>query len=332
MLKKIFAPILRFFTLIASALTGITAVCTAVGFLAHRGHLKMLGVSNIPVDLNQYLYTGAQFLAYLPFKLIYFIVLNILDLGRTFFLEFSIILFVIFLVYQLQRFNVVQQFTRELLSDIKDFVEDHRATFWVLILIAQFVAIHQLLKVSEISGLLFGERVPTPAITTTNFPLSASPDLLAFWISNDKIDELLQFVGWLSLIIIASAIILWKMIGTYRKIELGPQRFWQKIWLSANLMLFCTQLILFPINYGVLLLPNEYPEIEVVVNNTVSQNTSWPTEEHLILLDNQNGRFYLYSGEERRLWYIKDSDIYSISYFGMVDIFTSVNLADSTKN
>ncbi|MDZ7695027.1 MAG: hypothetical protein U5K69_28570 [Balneolaceae bacterium] len=43
MLKKIFDPILRFFTVIASALTGITALCTAVGFLAHRGHLKMLG-------------------------------------------------------------------------------------------------------------------------------------------------------------------------------------------------------------------------------------------------------------------------------------------------
>jgi hypothetical protein len=105
MLKKIFAPILRFFTLIASALAGISAVCTAVGFLAHRGHLKMLGVSNIPVDLNQYMYTGAQFLAYLPFKLIYIIALNILDLGRTYFLEFFIVLLIILICYWLLRFN-----------------------------------------------------------------------------------------------------------------------------------------------------------------------------------------------------------------------------------
>jgi hypothetical protein len=199
----------------------------------------------------------------------------------------------------------------------------------VIVLIAQFVAIHHLLKASAISSLLFLENLPTPAAQSVNFPLLANSELLAFWISSNRIDELLQFLGWLSLIIIITAIILWKMIGIYRKIELSTKHFWQTLWLSVNLMLFCTQLILFPINYGILLLSNDYPQVEVVVDDDVSKNTLWPGNERLVLLDNQNGKLYLYSKKERRLWYIKDSDIYSLSYSGMVNVFESDSEPDS---
>ncbi len=70
MLEKIFAPVLRFFGIVATSLTGISAVFTAVGFLAERSHLYMLRFTAIPVDLNQYLYTGARFFAYLPISLV----------------------------------------------------------------------------------------------------------------------------------------------------------------------------------------------------------------------------------------------------------------------
>ncbi|MDZ7695026.1 MAG: hypothetical protein U5K69_28565 [Balneolaceae bacterium] len=120
------------------------------------------------------------------------------------------------------------------------------------------------------------------------------------------------------------------MIGTYRKNEIPTQHFWQTTWLGANLMLFCTQLILFPINYGILQLPNQYPEVEVVVDDAVSQDPAWPADEQLMLLDDQNGKYYLYSRSERRLWYIKDSDIHSISYSGMTNVFQTPTPADST--
>ncbi|MDR8392223.1 hypothetical protein NC796_13805 [Aliifodinibius sp. S!AR15-10] len=332
MLKKVFAPVLRFFTLIASALAGISAVCTAVGFLAHRAHLNMLGVSNIPVDLNQYMYTGAQFLAYLPFKLISIIALNILDLGRTYFLEFSVTLVVLFIMYWLLRFRLVRQFSQEFLNDIKNFIRHHRSTLWLVILIGQFIAVHQLLKASRITSLLFGDNIPAPPSQSIEFPLWADEGVLAFWISTNESGELLQFLGWLALIIIITAVILWKMIGTYRKIELRMSRFWQTFWLGVNLMLFCTQIILFPINYGILLLSNEYPQVEVVVDDSLRGNPLWQGDERLILIDSQNGKFYFYSRSERRLWYIKDSDIHSISYFGMVDIFESADQADLREN
>jgi len=66
MLDKLTKTITRFFGIIAGSLSGLGAVLTAVGYLAEHNHLKMLGFTSVPVDLNQYLYTGALFFAILP--------------------------------------------------------------------------------------------------------------------------------------------------------------------------------------------------------------------------------------------------------------------------
>ena len=95
MLEKIFAPVLKFFGIIASSFTVITAVFTAVGFIAERSHPHMLGFTSIPVDLNQYLYTGARFFALLPAMIFSALGLGTLNLLRKHFLGFMIAIMVI---------------------------------------------------------------------------------------------------------------------------------------------------------------------------------------------------------------------------------------------
>ena len=98
MLEKIFAPVIKFFTITATSLTGISAVFTAVGFLAERSHLNMLGFTSIPVDLHQYLYTGAKFFAYLPIILLNALGLRTLAIARKYFVVFIAVVFGLFLL------------------------------------------------------------------------------------------------------------------------------------------------------------------------------------------------------------------------------------------
>lgn len=66
MTQKHFQAVLRFLGAVASALTGLGAICTTAGFLAERTRWSMLGLGTVNVDLNEYLFTGARFLAFLP--------------------------------------------------------------------------------------------------------------------------------------------------------------------------------------------------------------------------------------------------------------------------
>ncbi len=70
----------KFFGFVGASLTGITALFTAMGFLAERARLTMLGLPATAFDLQQYLETGARMFAFLPIYLGTALLLTISDL------------------------------------------------------------------------------------------------------------------------------------------------------------------------------------------------------------------------------------------------------------
>ena len=66
MIKVAFEAVSRFLAGLAASLTGLGVLCTAVGFVAERSRLRVLGLSSVPVDLDQYLITGATLIVRLP--------------------------------------------------------------------------------------------------------------------------------------------------------------------------------------------------------------------------------------------------------------------------
>lgn len=324
MLEKMFAPILRFFGIIASSLTGVTALFTAVGFLAERSHLYMLGFTSIPVDLNQYLYTGARFFAYLPILLLSTLGLGVLDVARKYLQVFAASLLALLLLNLLFRIQPLRNFKRWLLDCCKTLVHAHRTGLLFLLIFLQFIGIYHLLITTQVTNLLFVQR--SSRVSNALFPVDA--DVLAGWIANKQDDSLFEYMGVLFLIAVATTMALWFLTAAFRRQQETVPSVWQSTWLGINLLLLGTQFILLPINHGILLLPNSYPMVSITlkssnghVGNGWQQAAAISPSEKLPLLHQQDDRFYLYSPAAARVWLLRSSEIESVAYFGMADIF-----------
>jgi membrane protein YdbS with pleckstrin-like domain len=324
MLEKIFAPVLKFFGIIASSLTGISAVFTAVGFLAERSHLYMLGFTAVPVDLNQYLYTGARFFAYLPITLLSAIGLGVLDVARRYFLFFSAFVLAVLMLNLIFRIPFLKKFKVWLIELLKAFVRSHRSGILFVILILQFAGIFLLILTTQVTNLLFEQ--PTQPAAATYLPVNA--EILSSWIVNKRSNELFEYMGLLFLIALLTIAMIWQVTATYRRKEASRPGFWPTIWLGINLMLLGTQLILLPINYGILLLPNSYPAVSVTFKMRAEPTTgetsglpAWPQDERLVLLHQQGNRFYFYSQRAKKIWLVRSDEVRSVVYHGMNDLF-----------
>jgi|GEM_PF-2322375 len=322
MLEKVFAPVLRFFGIIASSLTGITAVMTAVGFLAERAHLAMLGFTTIPADLNQYLYTGARFFALLPMLIINSIGLTTLDLARKYLLYFAAILLALLIFKLLLRIAVLNKLWRKLLEKIGQLVANHRNVFLFFLILLQFTGIYFYLAAIPISNLLFLESSPDVNVQSFSF-LQTNAQVLTTWITAPNETALFQHLGRLVLITLFLGVILWQLVATFRKDQKVKPRLWQNIWIGVNLVLFGTQLILLPINYGIVLLPNKFPVVTVTFEDEVAVPFQAIQNERLALLHEKGGSFYLYSRETAQVWLVRQNQLHSLVYLGMADIFKS---------
>ncbi|UCE07099.1 MAG: hypothetical protein JSW07_03420 [bacterium] len=329
MLEKIFAPVLKFFGIIASSFTVIAAVFTAVGFIAERSHLHMLGFTSIPVDLNQYLYTGARFFALLPAMIFSALGLGTLNLLRKHFLGFMIAILVIIILRLLLRIPSIRRVSQKFINSIKKFTGKHRTGLLCLLMIFQFGAIFQLVTANQISNLLFKyQQVRTIDPTS---PDVTKIDKLSSWIINNDSDSIYQHMGWLFLIILVSTIILIEVIATYRKSEIAKVKIWQRLWLGVCLLLLGTQLILFPINHGKLLLPNEFSLVTIYLDDSEKENLQHLHGEKLFLLHQDRDAFYLYSRKTSKVWLIRSNQIHSLAYHGMSDVFKSQSEISQSK-
>lgn len=263
MLENITKVITRFFGIIAGSLSGISAILIAIGFLAERSHLKMLGFTTIPVDLNQYLYTGASLMGFLPGIIILESIKLLLEPVAL------IILSAILLILLSKRFQKMKDFWNTLLVHGQSVIVKLKIYFLVFFVLVQILALNWMVKAVLVENLLFSQNaISTPQVSSTQTEftfLKTTPDTLKQLIlSSDKEDKdrLSKYFTQLFLMTITIGLMMRYLtfVGNENQLEM---HFNMKFWLVINFLLFATQIFLLPGNYGVLLLNNKYQEVKV---------------------------------------------------------------------
>ncbi len=323
--EKMFGPVIKFFGILASSLTGISAVFTAVGFLAERSRLVMLGFVDIPVDLNQYLYTGAKLFGYLPFILVYGAVLNLLSaLTSSWVLLVAVILVVLSVLWWvLGRFDRVKTFNQKILKGLQQLLFMWRLPLITLLVMGQFMAIYQLFIAVQIDNLLFDTSRTTALQETDIVGMQSQHDLRGAILAGNE-TGLVEYISLLLLVAVATGFLIWGFLKLARRSKDENPGASEQFGIVVTLVLFCTQLILIPINFGILLLPNHFPVVKVVFEEAKKETLDVPTESRLVLLSRQQGDVYLYSPREKRIWLIKRSDLISLEYRQMEDVFSLI--------
>ncbi len=346
MLRKLSEPLQKLFGFVGASLTGITAVFTAAGFLAERARLTMLGLPSTTFDLQQYLETGARFLAFLPLYLgmaFYYSVLGVLSALLNWLAGRPVVAVVLLLaaalsgilwVYMRRRrkaaraaradaaageaepaagpFGAIRRFPAR-------FVGDHLTGLLFVFLLVQFLGAYQLTQALEVSNLLFEPTLGADTIPHATFSI-VKTETLKNWIVAGQAVQAAQYLGWLFLITLLTGWGLHFVLKLYRESGLENPRFWQITWFAGSLLLLLTQVTLLPINYGILLTSNRFVEVTVVYAEAEAEDGARPLEDPLYLLHETGSGFYFYSSTLRKVWYVLRSDVRSIQHHRMVRI------------
>lgn len=327
--QKVFNYVSKYFVIIAGSLSGTTGLFTAVGFLAERSHLTMLGFTVIPINLELYLYTGAKFFAYLPIIIINafgFIILN----AWGFFIVLAILAIIWGIVKRIKFGATIKNAVINLFKKAKGFAYRHLSGILLVFMILQFFSLFQMFLAGLITNLLF-EVESRIQIGSTG--LISSTNELKFWILKNNVTALNEYFGKLFIMITILGLTLWLLLHTFRKLKEIKLNLWQNVWLGISILLFLTQLILLPVNYGILLLSNNFPVVEVsfaedyekIFSEYEANNSENTLQENkrLMLLYQDGNVFYLYYrwGTQPMVLYVKDSNIQNLVYVGSSNIF-----------
>jgi hypothetical protein len=400
MLQKVFEYVSRYFVIIAGSLSGTGGLFTAVGFLAERSHLAMLGVTFIPVNLDQYLYTGAKFFVILPILVVTTIIDNLnifkINVFGSWWATGIGVIFIFFAWHFLLRIKRIQSakkkfenIGKKIEQKIKNFTYQYLSGLLFLFMIVLFIGVVQMFLALGITNLLFDTKFPyyngavfsntdkltdsivqregrfeitqqslkelesegldksilkklnnikdKPYFTEELFLIVAKGtggikneiiefDSLITKAAYQSKENLMQYIGKLFALVSISGLILWLFISLVRKHNSIEPNMWHNLWLGLSILLFFTQIILLPANYGVLLLSNEFPEVAVSrkepsndKTNSEKLESEWPEDNRLILLYQESDTFYLYSNA--KVWYVSGKDISSMIYVGKSNVF-----------
>lgn len=325
----LFQALVRFFGAVASALTGLGAICTAAGFLAERTRWSMLGLGSVSVDLNEYLFTGARFLAFLPGILLTTALSAVTGSGPLFLAALVAVGVAVAARWALRRSAGVR--LREALAG---WAEPRRGRLvgvaLALLVVLQFAGTLFLFRAAGIRNLLFRDAGPPASCAEPDLPLQA----LVRGGCEARLD---QAMGEVFLVVLASALLLWVAARVGSEPDAGGEAdaasapeaaptLGRRLLLAANAALLAAQLVLLPINYGVLFLRNEFPVVEVArtgAGEAADGATSWPASGRFHLLQRRGDEFYLYSRPAARVWLVPRSALADVVYLGICRLFPS---------
>lgn len=279
MLENVTKVIARFFGIIAGSLSGISAILIAIGYLAERSHLKMLGFTSIPVDLNQYLYTGANLLSFLPGIII---VQSILLFREPLILG---ILSLILLMFMSMRIRKWKNSWHIIIEQIQKNISKFKILFLIIFVFVQILSLKQMVQAVLVENLLFPEIITSstqPEFIILNTDTQTLKQLLISKDTKDK-EELFSYFTQLFLITFLIGLVI-RYLTFVDKGNQSAMNFHLKFWLVINFLLFATHVILLPGNYGVLLLNNKYQEVQVQFKE-VEQKLSHQDSKVLALID-----------------------------------------------
>ncbi|WP_456425446.1 hypothetical protein [Rhodocaloribacter sp.] len=335
MLEKLSGPLKQFLGFVGGISATLTTLITATGFLAVRAHLVMLGLSSATFDLQQYLEVGARFLAYLPIFLgIAFLSLGLETLvrGIDFLVEHPFVSASFLaawagsLVFRRRarrrspddnapsRLDARLTALRKRRAALLENVWQHPG--WLAgFLAVQFLGAYQLTQALEVHNLLFAVPGSVSEIPHTALSLVGTGTLTR-WIRDGETIRASQYLGWLFLITMLTAWWLHRVLTAYRATE--EPRPWQLVWLAAGMMLFITQITLLPVNYGILLSSNQFPEVSLTYRDLPLE--ARPADVRLALLRETDDVYYVYAPSERKIWSISRTDVRTLRYHGMIHV------------
>lgn len=326
----------KFFVALAATLTGLGVVCMAVGFLAERAHWSMLGLPLPAVDLNEYLFTGARFLAFLPG-----VFLTTTLTAITWSLSvFGLVIVAVVLLVVAHRWRG-RQWLRRIVTTLSK--RSHfrgrvlRLVGLIALALLQFSSTYVLFRAARIRNVLFLAPTRSDGAECGQ----AGLDLEVQIVEGCQV-SLDAHLGTVFLIVLVNGTLLWLFLrametgggkaaergtptGSSGEAGAGPRvqpRPWgEALTVALNAALLGIQLILLPINYGALFLRSEFPVVDVVLTDPESREGAWPEDGRLLLLHRWEDEFYLYGGAAGRVWLVPRSDVESLVFLGICRIF-----------
>lgn len=164
------------------------------------------------------------------------------------------------------RINTMKNLNNTLIDKSKNFLTRNKILFLVLLAIIQIVSLRWLANATLIGNLLFIDNICKIPENLTFF--SIAPENLKYLILYKVEDKLKKYFVQLLLIALLGGLILWQIISNYRKRKNTKKRLSDTVWLKINLFLITTQIILLPVNFGVLLLNKQYQEVKIQFNES----------------------------------------------------------------
>jgi hypothetical protein len=330
MQDKWFEQAKKVFGVFGGSLTAIGALLTAVGFLAERYRLVMLGLNNIPLDFNRYLTVGARFVVFLPMTLIQSLAVLAAKSARAYLLGFFLVILVFTIWLLLARSPGIRRLRDIAVGRTGSFVNRHLTGLLFLFLVTLLLCLTRFEVALDLRNVLFSKPTPLSADNAVFSPVPSSVSL-HFWVVNQKSSELEGYIGFLFFVTILTGIVLWKLVANTPKSEAARSLRWQKIWAWLDVFLWCTLLVLLPVNFGILYLPNEYPVVSVSVKPSVREEYHDLQGKRLKLLHYEENRFYLYSRDSARVWSVPSESIGGLTYLGFKDVFAPDSVIDRAE-
>ncbi len=354
MLGKLPEALQKFFGFVGASLTGLTAICTAAGFLAERARLGMLGLPATAFDLQQYLETGARFLAYLPIYLGTALLLALADLFglrappvapvafpapppgalaqpavvETLRVETERgveggllawivgLLLVAVAMAALWHYRAGWRGAWQKLRAPRHATRAFRTRHRTLILLL-FLLVQFAGACQQARTVRVRDLLFSPSATApvASPPLLVAPETLERWVRAADYDHAVQYLGGLFLLTMGTAWALYRMLKPVRLETAGG---WERAWIGASGLLLVSQVTLLPVCYGVLLSSNRFPS--VCVAYAPSDALPEPPPERLALVHQNGDGYYLYAQQRRRMWFVPQDGVAGLTFFGMVDV------------
>ena len=363
MLGRVLQQILRIGATVASALAGLGGLATAVGFLAERARWSMLGFTPPGADLNEYLFTGARFLAFLP-GIVLGSVLSAIALDPLLLLPIGVTGTFMYMLYMFLR--VQRRFAGHSEGEgsrlrtwkgrlMRKGVALFRPAALGGLVLVLFVGTFFLFQAGATANSLFADRTHLEEIRCGEGRLNLQDQLLL-----QCEDELMARMGRVFLLVLAGGGALGLLMpsdwrGPGEGSATSPLES-TLLWIAVALVML--QVLLIPINYGATFPRNDFPAVQVTRapvaapaqaagpigtegaigspgnaapgsggdSDAFGGMDSWPADGRFSLIHRSGDEFYLYSAAARRIWLVPRGQLESLVYLGICDVFESPHL------
>jgi hypothetical protein len=340
MVHRVLQRVLRLGATIATALAGAGSLATAVGFLAERARWNMLGFHSPGADMNEYLFTGARFLAFLPAVFLTAIP-DALWLNPGLLVALLVGGGLVLLFRGGRDPDDAESRWGRFHQGVRRRLPRFRLLALSVLVLALLLGTAFLLRATRVVNVLFADTSGLAGFQCGEPTLGLREHVLL-----QCENQLLAHLGQGFLVVAVGMTALWLLIpGAWRSegeggprqgaegapprgaerappqgAEAVPPRGAEAVlfWLAVTLL--ALQVMLLPMNYGVTYLRTDVPAVVVEAGSLGVEREAWPPGGHFVLLHRRGDEFFLYSAQARRIWLLPRAQIETLVYLGICPV------------